>query len=178
VEGIGPDTIVERTVRALGLDRDWIEYVETQARTAPEASLDRCREVEAYQERVRRDFHAGRTSEETWARIFDETQRELAALPKLPNNLAKLGQRVKSFAELWDGASAEAKNQTCRVLFEEVILNMRAETVEFTPWPEFRPLFDARAHYVTQTVPGPNTPNVNGARRAGLYTLEELGVVA
>ena len=84
-----------------------------------------------------------------------EYEQELAALPTQRRDLAHALRAFESFGGLWVPGSAEARNDTCRVVFETVVFDMRARRiVELRVAREFEPLFRLRsALYVSASSP-------------------------
>lgn len=149
------DEQVGALLRSFALDAAWLDHVEQQARAVrtPRGLPDRTR-IQTRLERGQDEYLNGRLSKERWEQVFQECQsdlmavRDAAAIP-----LAQTNARVKSFVELWDGASPETRNEACRVIFEEAVIDFAAKKLRLKPWPEFEPLFDARARYVEPTLP-------------------------
>ncbi len=168
------DEQIEAVVRSLVFDQDWIKFVESEARKVPNDSASKRRDIEAAYKRAQREFIAGRLDQSSWDEMADEFQRELALLPEKPSALLEQLGRLTCFGELWDSASAETRNEACKLVFESVVLNMGAKTLSLKPWPEFEPLLSTRLVYVTSTQPGQGSSNVN--RDSRLYSPAELGV--
>lgn len=140
----------------MALGDDWLRYVEQQARSGPGRDTARERaSIESKLARVQEDYHEGRTSKEKWTQVFTECQKRLAALVvDTEQTPAVLQKKLGLWVELWDNASPEARNETCRLVFKEAVLDFAKREVTLVPWPEFVPLFDARVHYVGQDWPG------------------------
>jgi DNA invertase Pin-like site-specific DNA recombinase len=149
------DEQVETLFRSLALDSDWLEYVEQQARAvrAPRSLPDPTR-IEMRLERAQDEYMSGRLSKERWDQVFQECQAALFTVRDVTTPLAQTNARFKSFVELWGGASEETRNEACRVVFEEAVIDFAARELRLKPWPEFEPLFDARVRYVEPTQPG------------------------
>jgi hypothetical protein len=175
-----PDRQIDELMRSFTLSREWLDFVIAEAAKLPLNVEVRRHQLQDSIRRMQKEYLARRLDEAEYLSLRSEHEGELSLLPLVRHDLVVAARQMEAFGEMWDSASPRARNEACRLVFESVVLDMRARTVvEVKPYPEFEPLFRLRRSvYVTQTVPGPNTPNVNGARRAGLYTLEELGVVA
>jgi hypothetical protein len=78
----------------------------------------------------------------------------LARLSASETPVAAAAGQISSWWELWEQASPDAKNETCRLVFESVVLDFERRSVHVAPKPEFVSLFDARALYVAQGRPG------------------------
>lgn len=151
-----PDRQVEAVVRTLALDPGWVAYVDEQARQIPSGTPDCRRGLQTELDRAQRDYHKGRMTEEAWDEVYDRITRELAMLPVAVPVLQKAANRLESFACLWDAASPQAKNEACKLIFQRTVIDFDKREVSLEPWPEFVPLFEARARYVeeTQRAPG------------------------
>ena len=149
-----PDARVEAAIRSLGMGADWIDFVEQEARKIPDGGSEQRAKLEATRKRLQREYIAGRLNEAEWDSLHRDLTDQLAVLPVAHAPVLDLLRRFTTFADLWDSASAETKNEACRLVFESVILDFKQESVEMRPWSEFVPLFEARAHYVTCISPG------------------------
>lgn len=150
----GVETEIDAVMRTMMLEREWLDFVETEARKVPDDSASKRRDIGAAYKRAQREFIAGRLDQSSWDEMADEFQRELALLPEKPSVLLQQLGRLTCFADLWDSASPETRNEACRLVFESVVLDMLNKTIRMKPWPEFEPLLRARTHYVTCTQPG------------------------
>jgi hypothetical protein len=102
--------------------------------------------------RVQKEFFNQRLDEEEYLDLRRSYEREIALLPPQRLDLVNAARQFESFGELWVAGSEEAKNETCRVVFERVVLDMRThEIVEVQVAPEFEPLLQLRTLYVTDS---------------------------
>lgn len=151
-----PDRRVEKVLLTLGLDEEWLRYVDQQARIGRPVDPVRERErIEAKLARLQDEYIEGRLTKEKWDRRFGDCQRELAALNVPDEPVQAVHGTLQSWLQLWEAASPEAKNKTARLVFDQIVIDFDTHEVTLVPNPEFQPLFEARRVYVRQTQPVP-----------------------
>jgi len=151
------DPQVEALLRTLALDRDWLDYVQAEARAGGRDTRKERERLQTRMDRAQQDYWDGRLPREKWDQIYLDCTTGLSALTASETPLDESSLRIMSFWSLWEGASAEVKNETCRLVFESVVLDFHERTVAFKPHPEFEPLLDARSVYVEQERPAPGS---------------------
>lgn len=139
-----PDQHADELMRSLLLSRDWLEYVEAEARKLPADVATRRSEIEETLHRIQKDYFARRLAEAEYLAMRREYDAELALVPATSHALLHAAAKVESFADLWVDASAETRNDACRTVFDRVEFDMRNRTLEFYPAVEFDPLFQLR----------------------------------
>lgn len=150
-----PDGIAAAVLRSLLLDRDWLAYVEWEAHNLPDDISARRKGVEETLRRIQREYFRGSLDEADYLKLRREHQAELALLPATKPGLLAAARTFETFAELWDSASAEARNATAKTIFDAAYLDMRERTISFAAAPEFEPILNLRASsYVSCTQPG------------------------
>lgn len=149
-----PDRRVEAVLRTMALDHDWLEYVEHQARAGGRDTAKERERLQARLDRAQDDYWAQRCSRDRWLKVYDECTAGLARLAASQTPLAVTSSRLTSFWALWEGATAEVKNETCRLVFASAVLDFERRELSLVPNPEFEPLFRARSGYVEQDSPG------------------------
>jgi DNA invertase Pin-like site-specific DNA recombinase len=144
------DAVVSEIVRALAVGDDWLARVEREARKAPKAEVEVPRKsLLAEKTRITNAYLAGALEESAWRIRLADVDRRLKAAPvRQTAPVRNALDRVRSFAELWDGASVAVRRQACQLLFESVAADMDTHTVHLKPWDEFQPLFELRRAYV------------------------------
>ena len=154
-----PDALVDELVRSLTMSRKWLEYVMAEAQNLPENVAVRRKELEETLRRVQKEYVHQRLDEPTYLSLRRECEAELALIPSSRRDLVEAAERFESFGSLWTPASAETRNETCRLVFESVILDVRNHRLEVCPAPEFEPLFQLRRSlHVSAISPGPDSP--------------------
>ena len=146
------DAIVEEVVRSMTMSPEWLDFVSDEAAKLPAQSQDQRRQLENRVRRIQKEYFREHLEENEYLRLRREADSELALLPAARPELERVGQRFASFGALWDGASAETKNETCRVIFDSVTLDMRAQTLAIIPAAEFEPLFQLRRSLHVQSI--------------------------
>ena len=138
---------------------EWLDYVMAEAAKLPDNVGVRRRDLEETRKRIQREYFSQRLDEKEYAKLRQDCDGELALLPSCRPDLDTAATRFESFGSMWTTASAEARNETCRLIFEKVILDMRNRTVKVCPAPEFEPLFQLRRSlYVSAISPAPGSP--------------------
>lgn len=149
------DPQVEAVLKTLALDRDWLDYVQAEAQAGGRDTRKERERLQTRMDRAQQDYWDGRLPKEKWDQIYLDCTTGLAALTATETPINEASRRIMSFWSLWEGASAEVKNETCRLVFESVVLDFQERMIGIKPHPEFEPLLDARSAYVGQDSPGP-----------------------
>lgn len=154
-----PDSILDEVVRSLTMSPEWLEHVRHEAGKTPDGADDRRQELEESLRRVQKEYFNRRLDEASYLGLRDDYLGELSTLPRGRTDLTAALDRFTAFGDLWVPASAEARNETCRVVFESVVFDMRErQIVELRVAPEFEPLMQLRTSlYVTDSPPGPGS---------------------
>ena len=154
-----PDRLVDELMVSLAMSRDWLAHVFEEAMKLPEDVADRRRELEQTLRRVQKEYFAGRLDDLEYRALRRDYKVELSLLPAARGDLLAALEQFQSFGSLWTPASAEARNDTCRIVFEDIRMDMRSRTLRFCPAAEFEPLFQLRSGlYVTSIPPAPGSP--------------------
>ena len=115
------------------------------------------------------------------------TMEEVLASPRAANQrceapleeteLRKIATPIGRYEPSWDlwvGASADVRNDICRMIPTSAGINGVAGDVSLVPLLDFEPLLDARSRAARQDPPGRGVSN--GKSGPGWLTLRELGV--
>ena len=149
------DGQVEELLRTLALDSPWLTYIEDQARSAGGRDVAHERErLKAKLQRVQDEYLEGNLPKDRYSRMRQDCETELARLAAVAQPLTVAATRLTGWWDLWEQASPEAKNETCRLVFDSAVVDFVRRDLQLHPHPEFLPLFDARVTYVGQTRPG------------------------
>ena len=149
-----PDRLLDELMRSLTMSDEWLEYVRREAEKVPEGAAARRAELEESIRRVRREYFRGGIDEDEYHDEIRDFERELASLPPQRLDVVTALTRFEAFGDLWGAASAEARNDTCRVVFESVVFDMRERRiVELRAAPEFEPLFQLRRALLVSDIP-------------------------
>ncbi|HMS59688.1 MAG TPA: recombinase family protein [Tepidiformaceae bacterium] len=151
-----PDRVVDRMVVELTTSPAWLEFVVAEAARLPADADARRRGLEESLRRVQKDYFRGNVADADYLALRSELEAELAMLPVLRPELIRAAQDLKTFGALWATGSAEARNETVRLLFERIVIDIgKKRVVEVKPHAEFEPLLRLRRDsYVRQTLPG------------------------
>ncbi len=150
---------LDELVRTMTMSQEWLDYAVAEAAKLPENIDVRRRDLEETRKRIQKEYFNRNLSDKEYVKLRQECGSELALLPFRRPDLDAAVAQFESFASMWATASAEARNDTCRLIFEKVVLDMRAHTMEVRPTPEFEPLFQLRrALYVSAISPEPDSP--------------------
>jgi len=154
-----PDGLVDELMRSIAMSDEWLAYVSTEAAKLPEDVLDRRAQLTETLRRLQKEYLAGRLDEQEYLSLRREYDGELALLPATRRDIVEPLRRLVSFGDLWDGASAEARNDACRAVLDSVVLDMRNQTIEVFPAQEFDALFQLRhSLHVTDIRPARGSP--------------------
>ena len=154
-----PDAFVDELIRSLTMSQKWLDYVVAEAVKLPENLDVRRRGLEETRRRIQKEDFKRHLSDKEYGKLRQECDSELALLPSRRPDLDAAVTQFKSFGSMWAMASAEARNDTCQLIFEKVVLDMRNHTLEVCPTPEFEPLFQLRRSlYVSAIPPEPDSP--------------------
>lgn len=144
------DGQVESAVRAMGMDDAWLDHVSREARKIkrPNPSSDRERLIDE-RKRVTDAYTRGVYSLDEWEARLRTIEAHLAALPPDITAAVVAGQKLRSFAELWDGATPGWRQETCRILFTEIQLDAdRPSDALLAPHDDFLALFESRREFL------------------------------
>jgi DNA invertase Pin-like site-specific DNA recombinase len=150
-----PDAQIEALLRSLAMDGDWLAFVDASARGGARDTTHERRRLEQRIDRLQGEYLDGHMTKERYFERRAECERGLAQLVAVDTPLAITASRLNSWVGLWDGASADARNMACRLVFDSVELDFVQREVKLVPNAEFESLLDARARYVRQDWPGP-----------------------
>jgi hypothetical protein len=140
------------------MDAGCIQHVEeTARRAAPPNVGQQLARLGQRRDRLQEDFYEGRLDKQPYLDRYGACDREIRRLSALEQPDLGEVERIKQFGDLWSGASPDARNEMCRLLFDRVILDFEQRQITFVPAPEFERLFGDRAVYVRQTSPGPGS---------------------
>lgn len=148
------DRRVESVIRSMAVDGAWLEYVEREAHAGGRDTAKERARIQTRLERAQEDYWSERLAKEKWDAIYAECTGTLARLAASETPLSVTSARLISFWALWEGAPAEVKNETCRLVFASAVLDFEHRNLSLVPNPEFEPLFRARSGYVEQDSPG------------------------
>lgn len=153
------DAEVDRAVLTMGADERWFEEAaELAVKATPrvDVSLERSRLL-AKRERLGLAMAEGMLSPERARLEVSKVDAELTALPVDGPKVFAAGERFRSIAEAWEGASLAARRELVRIVFESVQLDIRAKEVSVVAAEEFAPLLAHRVDYVERE--GRGTPD-------------------
>ena len=155
-----PDRLLDELMRSLTMSTEWLEHVRREAAKVPDGAAALRAELQKSLDRVKKEYFNLRLDEAEYLARREEYLQELALLPPLRVEMVRALDQFESFGELWVPASPEARNETCRVIFESVVFDMRERRiVELRAASEFEPLFQLhRSLHVGDISPGPGSP--------------------
>lgn len=141
-----PETQMTAMVHSVTADREFLAYVEREARKEPSVDTNPRRDaLMAEKKRATTAYVAGALSEDDWKRVVARIDGELARLPvPSPEAILFTRDRVRSIGEAWDALTPSEQHDVCREMFSSVRFDMRQKQVYVDPWPEFRSWFDMR----------------------------------
>jgi DNA invertase Pin-like site-specific DNA recombinase len=143
------DEQLDAVMRSLAVDDGWLKHVGREARrSTPRADCEQRESLADEKKRITNAYLAGALTEGEWRRRLADVDRRLASLPTDPRPLGVANGRLSAFAELWDRAPIEVRRESCRILFESVIVDMREYSAKLRPHEEFLPLFQLRREFV------------------------------
>lgn len=169
------DGLVERIVLSMTTDERWLRETERLARTMP--VVDRSAERVSLMEEKKRAttaYVAGALEEVEWRRRVGAIDDRLSRLPApLPGGVVFTGERLREVGQVWGVMKVEERREACRLLFEEIAVDVKARDVRVRPWPEFEPWFEARRELVGRLV---GSPGIGASKHPTpwLYGVEQL----
>lgn len=139
-----PDKQVDELMQSLAMSTEWLAYVAAEASKLPEDVVSQRQELEETLRRVQKEYFGRRLEESAYMALRRDYEGQLSHLPAGRRDLLDAITQLESFGDLWVPASAEARNDACRTVFDRVVLDLRNKTIEVCPAQEFEPLFQLR----------------------------------
>ncbi len=151
-----PDQHVDALIRSMATSKPWLDFVIDQAARLPADVEERRGHLQEGLRRAQKEYLRTNLPESEYLALRRELESELALLPTMRPELVNAARQMEGFGDLWDNASAATRNETCRLIFESIVLDVRERAlVEIRPYPEFEPLFRLRRDvYVRGALPG------------------------
>ncbi len=120
-----------------------------EARKLPTAEVPERDTLQAEKRRTTHAYVAGALDEEEWRLRIVAIDDRLARIPgPFTGSVLFAGEKLRSLGQLWECMTTDERRDACRTLFEAIVIDTREKQLYFRPWPEFEPLFKARATYV------------------------------
>jgi hypothetical protein len=123
--------------------QDKILDAHRRLRAAYDDTQKRRAELEAQQERLKKQFRWGHIDENEYLAEWQIRERELKSLTPSADNsrvLERLAAFLKSVAQAWQEATQEQRNRLGRQMFEEIWIKDK-QVIAVRPRPELEPFF-------------------------------------